>query len=170
MFLYNSSSFDANSSLHWLQNWEMHSLWCPTDLVHLWCFLPSIFCPLIVWSDSCRHLQILVMWEFAWCLLNPLRPRQNNSLFADNIFRFIFFNENFVFFLNFHWYVPKGPIDKKASFGWDNGVTQLLLDKMALISQTIFSNAFLWMKSFVFWLKYHWSLFVGVQLTQCWFG
>ena len=42
---------------------------------------------------------------------------------------------------------------------------------MAAILKTIFSYAFLWMKSFVFWLKFHWSLFLRVQLTitQCWF-
>ena len=37
--------------------------------------------------------------------------------------------------------------------------------KMAAISQTISSDAFSWMKSFVFWLKFHWSLFLRVQLT-----
>ena len=33
------------------------------------------------------------------------------------------------------------------------------------------SNAFSWMKSFVFWLNFHWSLFLRVQLTitQHWF-
>ena len=45
------------------------------------------------------------------------------------------------------------------------------LDKMAAISQTIFSNAFLWMKSFLFWLQFQWILFQRVQLTiiQHWF-
>ena len=45
------------------------------------------------------------------------------------------------------------------------------LDKVAAISQQIFSDAFSWMKSFVFWLKFHWSLFLMVQLTitQHWF-
>ena len=33
-------------------------------------------------------------------------------------------------------------------------------DKMAVISQTIFSYAFSWMKSLSFWLKFHWSLFL----------
>ena len=33
------------------------------------------------------------------------------------------------------------------------GLTCLTLDKMAAISQTIFS----WMKSFVCWFKFHWS-------------
>ena len=50
-------------------------------------------------------------------------------------------------------------------------LTHLPLNKMASISQTIFSNAFSWMKSFVFWFKFHWNLFLRVQLTiiQHWF-
>ena len=49
--------------------------------------------------------------------------------------------------------------------------THLPLNKMAAFLQTIFSNAFLWMKSFVFWLKFHWILFLRVQLiiSQHWF-
>ena len=39
------------------------------------------------------------------------------------------------------------------------------LNKMAALSQKIFSDAFLWMKSFAFWLIFHWSLFLRVQLT-----
>ena len=39
------------------------------------------------------------------------------------------------------------------------------LDKMAAISQTTFSNAFLWMKSLAFLVEYHWSLSPRVQLT-----
>ena len=38
-------------------------------------------------------------------------------------------------------------------------------DKMAAISQTILSNAFSWMKILEFRLKFHWSLFLRVQLT-----
>ena len=43
--------------------------------------------------------------------------------------------------------------------------------QMDAISQTTFSNAFSWMKMFEFRLKFHWSLFPGVQLTifQHWF-
>ena len=43
--------------------------------------------------------------------------------------------------------------------------------KMAAIFQTAFSNAFSWMKMFEFRLKFHWSLFLRVQLTifQHWF-
>ena len=44
-------------------------------------------------------------------------------------------------------------------------------DKMAVIFQTTFSNAFSWMKMNEFWLNFHWSLFPRVQLTifQHWF-
>ena len=44
-------------------------------------------------------------------------------------------------------------------------------DKMDAISQTTLSNAFLWMKMLEFWLKFHRSLFLRVQLTifQHWF-
>ena len=44
-------------------------------------------------------------------------------------------------------------------------------DKMAAILQTASSNAFSWMKNFVFWFKFHWNLFLRVQLTirQHWF-
>ena len=44
-------------------------------------------------------------------------------------------------------------------------------DKMAAIFQTTFSNVFSWMKMNEFWLRFHWSLFLGIQLTifQHWF-
>ena len=41
-------------------------------------------------------------------------------------------------------------------------LTLLPLDKVAAILQTIFSYAFSWMKSSLFWLKSHWSLFLRV--------
>ena len=43
--------------------------------------------------------------------------------------------------------------------------------KMAAISQTTSSNAFSWMKVYEFRLRFHWSLFLRVQLTifQHWF-
>ena len=39
------------------------------------------------------------------------------------------------------------------------------ISDVAVFSQTIYSDAFLWIKSFIFWLKCHWSLFLRVQLT-----
>ena len=38
-------------------------------------------------------------------------------------------------------------------------------DKMAAILQTTFSNTFSWMKIYEFWLRFHWSLILRVQLT-----
>ena len=60
---------------------------------------------------------------------------------------------------------------KEGQRNWQTVSTHLPLDKMAASSQTIFSDAFSWMKNFVFWLKFHWSLFLRVQLTitQHWF-
>ena len=37
---------------------------------------------------------------------------------------------------------------------------------MTAISQTTFSYAFSWMKRFVFWFEFHWSLFLRIQLTK----
>ena len=44
-------------------------------------------------------------------------------------------------------------------------------DKMAAFSQMTLSNAFSWMKMLEFRLRFHWSLFLGAQLTifQHWF-
>ena len=44
-------------------------------------------------------------------------------------------------------------------------------NKTAAISQTTFSNAFSWMKTFEFWLQFHWISFPKVELTifQHWF-
>ena len=44
-------------------------------------------------------------------------------------------------------------------------LTHLPLDKMTAISQTVFSDALSWIKSFLLWLKFHWILFLRVQLT-----
>ena len=37
--------------------------------------------------------------------------------------------------------------------------------KMDPISRTPFSNGFSWMKMFEYWLKFHWNLFLRIQLT-----
>ena len=44
-------------------------------------------------------------------------------------------------------------------------LTHLSLYKMGTVSQTMFSDSFSWLKSFVFWLKFHRRLFFSVQLT-----
>ena len=44
-------------------------------------------------------------------------------------------------------------------------------DKMAAVAQTTLSNALSWMKMLEFLLRFHWSLFLRIQLTifQHWF-
>ena len=49
--------------------------------------------------------------------------------------------------------------------GGELQMNHLPRDKLAAISQTRNSGAFLWLQNFVFWIKFHWSLFVRVQLT-----
>ena len=85
---------------------------------------------------------------------------------------------------NSHWYLTKFHKDKKFPIHSNYSVTypqcgtvmlatrihiryltHLPLHKMATISQMRFSDAFSWMKSCIFWLKFYWSLFLRVQLT-----
>ena len=40
-------------------------------------------------------------------------------------------------------------------------------DKMATVFQMTFWNGFSWMKMYEFQVKFHWSLFLEVQLTTC---
>ena len=53
----------------------------------------------------------------------------------------------------------------------ENYLTHWGRDKMDAISQTTISNRFSWVKIYEFRLKFHWSLFVRIQLTifQHWF-
>ena len=55
------------------------------------------------------------------------------------------------------WYIPTP--------SQNHLLTHLPLDNMDAISQTTFSNAFLWLKNVAFWFKFCWSLFLIVQLT-----
>ena len=59
----------------------------------------------------------------------------------------------------------------KRWYLWYQVLTHWGRDKMAAIFQTTFSNGFSWMKMFEFRLKFHWNLFLRVQLTisQHWF-
>ena len=48
-------------------------------------------------------------------------------------------------------------LETAGSRVWNHALTHSPLDKMAAILQTKFSNAFFWMRSFVFWFKLHWN-------------
>ena len=41
-----------------------------------------------------------------------------------------------------------------------------ILRPMDAISQTTFSNAFAWMKMYAFWIRFHWSLFLGGHINN----
>ena len=61
---------------------------------------------------------------------------------------------------------PEAPL---CQMQWANNGLMLInscpLDKIAAVSQRIFPYAISWMKSFLFWIRFHWSLFLRVQLT-----
>ena len=58
---------------------------------------------------------------------------------------------------------------ENVSIWWRHHVYWLLthrtLNKMTILLQTTFLNASCWMNSFIFRLKFHWNLFLLIQLT-----
>ena len=151
-------------------------------------------------AQSTGRLSSAYGFRETYQLLNTLRPRQNGRHFPDDILKWIFLNENVWISINISLkFVPRGPInnipvlvqvmawrrpgDKPLSEPmiarfpthicvtlpqWANSFP---LDKSSTISQAVFSDAFSWMVGFEFWLKFHCSLFLSVQLTvtQHWF-
>ena len=72
--------------------------------------------------------------------------------------------------LSLHFMLGNGVNTLRPQHKGHDWSTHLPLDIMTTILQTIFSDAFLLMKSFVFWLEFHWRLLLRVQLTtQHWF-
>ena len=71
------------------------------------------------------------------------------------------------------WYDTKqrGTSQHYAEYAIITVLIHRTLDKMAAISQTMFSDALSWMKRFVFRLKFHRISLIMVQLiiTQHWF-
>ena len=43
-------------------------------------------------------------------------------------------------------------------------------DKMATVFQMTYSNGFSWLKTYAFWLKCHWNLFLGCNYQYCCIG
>ena len=57
--------------------------------------------------------------------VNTLRPRQDGRHFADDIFKCIFLNENFLIAIKISLkFVPKGPINNIPTIGSDNGFSR----------------------------------------------
>ena len=73
---------------------------------------------------------------------------------------------SYVSFTLSHQYCPQPHSSQATQYS----LTHLPLDKMAAISQTIFSNAFSWMKTSEFQIMFHWNVFLMVKLTICHHG
>ena len=142
---------DGGKCLGRIQAFASHSiLWDAVACLRLWCFL--LACNVVShwlgtytkWSlmRTCIIYSVICHWHDSSCIKHCTTGTQ--QMLSCNCF--------------------------KAPFtGWK--VTHWGRERMAAISQMTLSNAFSWMKIYEFWLKFHWSLFVRVQLTifQHWF-
>ena len=110
-------------------------------------------------------------WNFSANLTSTVFGRRRKycitHIFIDRILKFAVNNTWY-----FVWYTeprPSAAIYRPPMHRNDisrNSLTHLPLDKMGVISQPTHSNAFSWMKMFVFWSKFHWILFLKVQLPE----
>ena len=117
------------------------------------------------WWFNFNHDQSTLVQVMAWC-------HQSTSHYLDQYWPRSLLPYSFTMLFQLQHMQPQTPsVQSAATIIYKSPLTHLPLDKMAAISQTIFSNAFSWIKNLVFWLKFHWRLFPGVQLTilQHWF-
>ena len=99
------------------------------------------------WNVKCFHSiifpQVLTIFQL-WLILI--------STFSDTVL---------YQFMTVYWAVSWPLLPVRGGWGL---LTHWNQDKMAAIFQTTFSNSFSWMKIFKFQLKFHWNLFLRVQL------
>ena len=108
-----------------------------------------------VWC--CIGYEVMTPWSVEHCLMHLLR---------------ITVCSTWIMHYGIKWPLPMVcPTHTMIFMNWWAGTTFTHQKKMVAILQMIFSDAFLWTKSFVCWLKFHWSLFLRVQsiITRCWF-
>ena len=126
-------------------------------------------------AQSTGRLSSVYGFRETYHMLNTLRPRQNGRHFPDDILKWIFLNENV--WISIIISFPRGPINNIPTLvqvmAWRRPGHKPLsgpsivrlpthicvtrpqranlfpLDKMATISQTVFSNAFSWMISLI---------------------
>ena len=114
-----------------------------------WCY-KMVHCGIFVWCTVgfLRWVYSIVTWHIPWYLLTIGIPRY--GLFVCMIYVL--------------------PLQMPHCMH-SCVLTHWGRDKMDAISHTTFWSAFSWMKIFEFRLKFHWSLFLRVQLTifQHWF-
>ena len=130
--------------------------------------------PKLLWWCNCLHtLTCCFMADLMWLMtINSFWEVLVVPSSSGDDFNVLFISDNIkTLYLPLSWAVSAFHSLSLAVLLPFKTLTHPPLDKMATISQMVFSDAFLWMKWFVFWLKFHWSLFLRVQLTitQHWF-
>ena len=117
------------------------------ELSHCSIVMPLVWHQAIIWTNAD---------SVNWALRNKIQWILNETAIYKN-----FCNQIHLEMSAKWWPFYSGP----------NVLTHWGRDKMAAISQTTHSNPFSWMKIFEFRFKFHWSLFLGFQLTifQHWF-
>ena len=89
---------------------EENGCWCPGSFTTLHCQVTNKRVPCL--SSSCHHILVIWYYGFTIMVLNTLRPRQDGRLFPDDIFKYIFFNENVWILIKISLrFVPKAPIN-----------------------------------------------------------
>ena len=143
---------------------------------------------ILIWKPGNDQVGSHICMGVMWPKWNGLYPEKHISCWELDCLLWIFFSHLMTpiqatgiqpyvqLWINEHWewkwavrelqYYILWQKDHEA--GW---LTHWGRDKMAAIFQTTFSNAFCWMKMFEFQLRFHWNLFLRVQLTifQHWF-
>ena len=128
---------------HWFYDSQFHQIWCMSGNKSI--------------CENSLFSNIFDMTSTHWPIVG--------SNFNGVIFKPIIQNSN-MHILSQHWF----------SQCWLRSVSSQQLthsgrDKMDAIFQTTFSNIYSWMKIYEYQLKFHWSLFLRLQLTifQHWF-
>ena len=76
--------------------------------------------------------------------VNTLRPRQDGRHFADDIFKCIFLNENFLIVIKISLkFVPKGPINNIPTIGSDNCLAPARLQAIIWTNDDEFTDAYM---------------------------
>ena len=146
-----------------VRNWQATTLVASSMRSHVWYTMVNVFVRPVL--RQCATLLHCKIHEYLYIELQQIDINETTTITTTTA--------NFLY--HKHQAVAVGchsnsSMTTKESF-WDRSLTHPPLDKMAAVSQTIFSAAFSLMKSFVFWLKFHRGLFLRVQLTtpQPWF-
>ena len=109
---------------------------------------------LLTTAIACRYINLLVP---VWCAIDN-QIWQLSQYFAKH------WTSRCLYCNKYQDSVSRPPRGRDVLTHWGR-------DKMAAISQTTLSNTFSWMKMLEFRLRFHWSLYIRVQLTiyEHWF-